>query len=290
MQDACRDRDDVLLKAVTGLEGGCVANGSTCGIATGGALGIALTYEQYLHQDDPQADAFVIHTAGNYMDWFRKTYGTTQCRERNQVDFQKTMGQLRYFLSIRKIVRCLQMEAGSLQYLTMDHEDMPTPAEKQSSGTPFHCAGEVLKQVREKTGIGNQRLERLSMVLDGGVGLRGMLCGAAAGAVLAINLVHGFDLRKMSYASTIGKFITGHINLIRKNPKRPDTFSIGKHLVNRFREHAGSIECRFITGKRFESMDDFGRHMENSRTCRSLIRTASDLAAEAIGQSKASET
>lgn len=271
-----------------------MANGSTCGIATGGALGIALTYEQYLHQDDPQADAFVIHAAGNYMDWFQKTHGTTQCRERNQVDFQKTMGQLRYFLSIRKIVRCLQMEGRALQYLTMEHEAMPqvyaAPAEKTSSCKTVHCAAEVLKQVREKTGIGNQRLERLSMVLDGGVGLRGMLCGAAAGAVLAINLVHGFDLRKMSYVSNIGKFITGHINLIRKSPKRQDTFSIGKQMVNRFREHAGSIECRFITGKRFESMDDFGRHMENSRTCRSLIRTASDLAAEAIGQSKASET
>lgn len=271
-----------------------MANGSTCGIATGGALGIALTTEQYLQQNDPRAEAFVIQAAGTYMDWFRETHGTTQCRERNQVDFQKTMGQLRYFLSIRKIVRCLQMEGRSLQYLTMEHQN-PLPihidsSEKQPSGTPIHCAAEVLKQVREKTGIGNKRLERLSIVLDGGVGLRGRLCGAVAGAVLSINLVYGFDLRKMSYVSNIGKFITGHINLIRKNPKRPDTFSIGKQMVNRFREHAGSIECRIITGKQFESMEDFGRHMENSGTCRSLIRTASDLAAEAIGQSKPSET
>ena len=120
-----------------------------------------------------------------------------------------------------------------------------TATEKKQSCSPVHCAQEVLKQVHSKTSIGNKRLERLSIVMDGGIGLRGALCGALAGAILSLNLVHGFNLRQMSYGTVIKKFLIGHINLIRKKPGRHrDTFSIGKQLVNRFREQAGSIECR----------------------------------------------
>jgi len=80
VQDALQKKDDTLLKAVTGLEGGCVANGSTCGIATGGALGIALKHQASLQKQDAQAEARILEAAGHYLDWFRKTHGTTQCR------------------------------------------------------------------------------------------------------------------------------------------------------------------------------------------------------------------
>jgi C_GCAxxG_C_C family probable redox protein len=289
VQDALQDQDDALLKAVTGLEGGCVANGSTCGIASSGALGIALKYEQYLQQDDPQMEAVAINAAGQYLDWFRETHGTTQCWERNHVDFLKITGQLRYFLSARKILRCIKMAGRSIQYLTSENHDgafmNPITTEKKQSCSPVHCAQEVLKQVYSKTNIGNKRLERLSIVLDGGIGLRGVLCGALAGAILSLNLVHGFNLRQMSYGTVIKKFLIGHINLIREKPGRhQDTFSIGKQMVNRFREHAGSIECSIITGIQFHNMDDFNGYMENSDTCNNLIRTSAALAAEAIQQ------
>jgi hypothetical protein len=289
VQDALQDQDNDLLKALTGLEGGCVANGSTCGIASGGALGIALKHEQYLQQDDPQMEAFVLNAAGQYMDWFRETHGTTQCWDRNHVDFQKITGQLRYFLSARKIMRCITMAGRSIQYLTSENQvgDFRDAAEtgKNQVCSPVHCAQEVLKQVYSKTSIGSKRLERLSIVLDGGIGLRGALCGALAGAILSLNLVHGFNLRQMSYGTNIKKFLIGHINLIRKKPGRnQDTFSIGKQMVNRFREQAGSIECSIITGRQFHDMDDFNRHMEKSDTCKNLVHASALLAAEAIQQ------
>jgi C_GCAxxG_C_C family probable redox protein len=289
VQDALRDPDDTLLKSVTGLEGGCVANGSTCGIASGGALGIALKFEPYLQQGDPQMEAVAINAAGQYLDWFRATHGTTQCWERNHVDFLKITGQLRYFLSARKILRCIKMAGRSIQYLTSENHDgtfmNPVSTELKQSCSPLHCAQEVLQQVHSKTNIGNNRLERLSIVLDGGIGLRGALCGALAGAILSLNLVHGFNLRQMSYGTVIKKFLIGHINLIREKPGRhQDTFSIGKKLVTRFREQAGSIECSIITSRQFQNMDDFNRHMENSDTCKNLIHASAELATEAIQQ------
>lgn len=83
--------------AATGLEGGCVANGSTCGIASGGALGIALMNDHHLKNNGSCAEAAVLKSVGSYMDWFHDTYSTTQCRERNKVDFHSVTGQLKYF-------------------------------------------------------------------------------------------------------------------------------------------------------------------------------------------------
>ena len=36
--------EDQLLKSFTGLEGGIVASGSTCGVVSGGAIGLALSH------------------------------------------------------------------------------------------------------------------------------------------------------------------------------------------------------------------------------------------------------
>jgi hypothetical protein len=38
-------REDRLLQASAGLEGGIVASGSTCGVVSGGALGLALMHD-----------------------------------------------------------------------------------------------------------------------------------------------------------------------------------------------------------------------------------------------------
>jgi C_GCAxxG_C_C family probable redox protein len=291
VQDALHDKDDGLLMSVTGLEGGCVANGSTCGIASGGALGIALMNDDLLKNSRNGAETAVLNTAGEYMEWFDKTFSTTQCRERNKVDFHSVMGQLKYFLSARKIIRCMLMAGGAINHLTLNKSHQLTDADVNTHGnssTPsIHCAQEVLKQVREKTGVGNDRLERISIVFDGGIGLKGRLCGAVAGSILALNLIHGFNLRQMGYQTNIKKFVIGHMNLMRKSPgkypvKLTDTFSIGKEMVNQFKEEAGSIECRHITGREFNSPEDFKRYMETSERCKNLIRVSADIASKAI--------
>ena len=276
--------------SVTGLEGGCVANGSTCGIASGGALGIALLNEHLLMHGQRSGDEAVLTAAGRYMEWFDKTYSTTQCRERNNVDFHSVMGQLKYFLSAHKIIRCMLMAGGSLNYLTFNSHLVPGGSGAGEQGTvtqPVHCAQDVLRLIRKKTGTGNDRLERLAIVFDGGIGLKGRLCGAVAGSILALNLVHGFNLREMGYRTNVKKFIIGHINLMRKRPAEPpkrsmDTFAIGKDVVNEFKDAAGSIECRHITGIDFDSPQDFQAFMATSDRCRHLIHVAADIASRAI--------
>jgi len=100
---------------------------------------------------------------------------------------------------------------------------------------------------------------------------------------LALNLIHGFNLRHMGYAANLKKFVIGHINLMKKEPgKSIDTFSIGKKMVNQFKDTAGSIECSQITGKKFNSLKTFGRHIETSKTCKNLIRVSADIASRAI--------
>ncbi len=45
--------EDKLLKSVTGLEGGVVATGSTCGVVSGGAIGLALShYDEIMEKRD----------------------------------------------------------------------------------------------------------------------------------------------------------------------------------------------------------------------------------------------
>ena len=290
MQDAIQDQDNRLLMSVTGLEGGCVANGSTCGVASGGALGIALLNEPLLKRNGNIADAAVLTAVGKYMEWFDKTYSTTQCRERNNVNFHSVIGQLKYFISAHKIIRCMLMAGGALNHLTLNDHLLLNEAnvEKKKRELPsIHCAQEVLKLVRKKTGVGNNRLESLSIVFDGGIGLKGRLCGAVAGSILALNLIHGFNLREMGYQTNVKKFIVGHINLMKKHPEKSseksiDTFAIGKKMVNDFKDAAGSIECRHITGADFRSPEEFQEFMATSETCKRLIHVSADIAVTAI--------
>ena len=291
MQDAIQEKDDILLKAATGLEGGCVANGSTCGIATGGALSIALMVDQGLQKGEAFPERAVLESVGGYLDWFKREHGTTQCRERNNVDFHKVSGQLKYFLSSSKMLRCMLLTGSALNHLTLNENFQVSCPDKPSgdieAGASIHCARNVLESVRERTGIGNDRLERLSIVFDGGVGLRGVLCGALSGAILALNLLHGFNLRQMSYSSNFKKFLIGHINLLREKSGRSiDTFFIGKQMTTEFKENAGSIECSTITGRTFENPEDFSEYIETSEPCRNLIRISADIAVKAIEETR----
>jgi len=87
-------REDRVLKAFTGLEGGVVASGSTCGVVTGGAFGLALLHENELQDRGIAAEAGVLSQVGEYMRWFEDSFGSSFCRERSGVNFYTTFGQL----------------------------------------------------------------------------------------------------------------------------------------------------------------------------------------------------
>lgn len=286
MQDALNDKDDEVLRASTGLEGGCVAAGSTCGVATGGALGIGFIFDEALKSGNGAASA-VLGLVGDFMDRFNERHGNSECRERNGVDFHTLSGQLKYFLSPGKMARCMLLTGETLNHLTLNSQlALPFFPEKETSVIPcdrVHCAQRVLELVKEKTGVGNERLERISIVFDGGVGLKGQLCGAVAASVMAVNLKFGFNVRETGYSGNVHKFMMGHLNLIRKTPKKStEIFALGKIIVDEFSEKFGSINCRCLTGVDFGTEEHFHLYMAKSDVCRRIIEEAARLAVEVI--------
>jgi C_GCAxxG_C_C family probable redox protein len=276
-------RDDLLLKAVTGLEGGIVARGSTCGVVTGGSLGLALLHEEELQERGVSAEAGLLSLVGEYVRWFKESYGTSICKERTGVDFYSAKGQIRYFLPGDRLSRCFAHIRGAVRHLHDYGRELPPFDVGRGSSKPIHCARDVLRGIREQTGVEHPLLERISVVFDGGLGLQGEACGALAGAVMGINLVLGMDIRRMSFIQAVRAFLIGHRNLLRDEPiEKPEPFNVGKGIVRRFREEAGAMECRDITGKVFSGWNDFQNYISSSERCSALIKLAVEEASKAI--------
>lgn len=276
-------REDMALKGATGLEGGLVARGSTCGVVTGGALGMALAKIDEIETEDAQRR--VMGEVRGYVHWFRDSFGTTLCRERTGVDFYTLSGQLRYLLPGDRVGRCLWHIGKAASHLKrhIAVTRFRTESPEGSSGQARHCATEVLRGVRRASGTGNEVLEKIAFVLDGGVGLTGGVCGALAGAVMAANLAYGWDIRSMSQAKTIKEFVAGHLNLLRKKQASGrETFAIGKQILASLDGRAGRLDCASITGKTFSGWDDFQSHMNTSGSCSELIERAILVSSEAI--------
>ncbi|KQC06335.1 MAG: hypothetical protein APR62_01225 [Smithella sp. SDB] len=286
VQDMIGRREDSVLKAVTGLEGGVVANGSTCGVVTGGSLGLALMYDDVLREKGIVAEAGVMSLIGEYTKWFENNYGSSLCRKRSGVNFYKTGGQLRYLLPGDRVGKCLLHIRGAMKHLYgYQKKDLPELEleKKEMRSEPVHCAQTVLKEIRNRTGVGDPLLERLSFIFDGGLGFKGGVCGALVGAVAGINLLLGMNVRDSNYFQTIKAFIVGHVNLLVKKPfGAPEPFCVGKNIIQKFVEKAGSMECSFITGKKFFGWNDFQKHISSSDKCAGLIELAVTEASNAI--------
>ena len=278
--------NDKLFKSFTGLEGGVVASGSTCGVVSGGAIGLALSHYDEIMKKGIPAQAGLLAKVGEYVKWFEENFGTSSCKERSGVDFYTPIGQLRYFLPGDKVSKCLWHIRGAIRHLhSFRQEELPImemqPNDKQDK--PIHCAQQVLKGIREKTGIGDDLLEQLSFVFDGGIGFQGGACGALAGAIMGVNLLIGMNVRDMRYSEILKAFAVGHKNLLTNKPvKKPEPFSVGKEIVKNFKEKAGALECQTITGQKFPEWSDFQDFISSSDKCAGLIEYAKDQALEAV--------
>ena len=294
--------DHDLIKAVTGLEGGCVACGSTCGVVTAGALGLALNHEASVEESGEPAKREILNRVRDFAAWFEKNYGSFLCRERTRADFYSKWGQLFYFLTFYRMIGCFRHIRGAMRYLyqfrhsayqaAFNDDPIPTSDISQSDERyrSRHCAGDVLKGIRENTGIGNLRLEGLSFVFDGGVGLSGGLCGALAGAVTGLNIIVGLPVREMSFWKTLKSFGIGHVNLVTDHPfGSGDPFLAGKQIIREFKNITESFECREITGRKFSGWEDFQAYLCASEECRSLQDQMVDAASRVIRQYQTAE-
>jgi hypothetical protein len=285
-QNMIEKPEDVLLKSFTGLEGGVVASGSTCGVVSGGAMGLALSHHDEIKEKGIPAQAGLIYLVGEYVKWFEEKYGTSLCRERSGVDFYSTTGQIRYFIPGDKVSKCLWHIRGAIRYLyALRQKELPImdvqTNDKQAE--PIHCAQQVLKGIKKQTGIGDDLLEQLSFVFDGGIGLQGGACGALAGAIMGVNLLLGMTVRDMTYSETLKVFAVGHKNLLTDKPViKPEPFNVGKEIVNNFKKEANALECKTITGQKFSDWSDFQNYISSSDKCSALMDFAKDQASMAV--------
>jgi hypothetical protein len=278
--------EDNILKAFTGLEGGIVASGSTCGVVSGGAIGLALSHYDEIVEKGIPAQAGLLVLVGEYIKWFKNCFGTSTCRERSGVDFYTTKGQLRYFFPGDKVSKCLRHIYGSTKYLySLSKKDLPTVQIQinLSGNKPIHCAQKVLNGIKEETGIGDELLEKLSFVFDGGVGYQGGACGALVGAIMGVNLLIGMDVRNMNIYEILKAFAVGHKNLlIDKKVIDPEPFAVGKKVVQNIKKKVGALDCETISGQRFSGWLDFQKYISSSQKCHELIKFAEDQASIAI--------
>ena len=275
-----------MLKSFTGLEGGVVATGSTCGVVSGGAMGLALSHYDEIVEKELPAQAGLLALVGEYVKWFEENFGTSFCKERSGVDFYTTMGQLRYFMPGDKVSKCLWHIRGAIRYLySFRQKELPIMEVQlpERQDEPIHCAQAVLKGLKEQTGISHDLLEQLSFVFDGGIGLKGGACGALAGAILGVNLLIGMNVRDMKYSEILKAFAVGHKNLLTNKPvEKPEPFSVGKEIVRNFKEEAGATDCQTITGQRFSDWSDFQNFIFSSDKCSRLMEFAKDQASIAV--------
>jgi C_GCAxxG_C_C family probable redox protein len=275
-----------LLKAYTGLEGGVVASGSTCGVVSGGAMGLAISHYEDLMINGLPAQVGMLSLIGDYVKWFEDSYGSSYCRERSGLDFYKAMGQIRLLIPGDKIMKCMWHIRGAIRQLYSYHKrELPyvNINNSEDEDEPIHCAEKVLMGIREQTRIGNENLEQLSFIFDGGVGLQGGVCGALAGAIMGVNLLVGLNIRDTSYYQSLKAFTVGHINLLKNKPvKSPEPFNVGKQIVQKFKEEAGGMECNVISGENFPEWTDYQNYVKSSKKCKGLIEFATDEASKAI--------
>lgn len=279
-QDMIGRPENSLLKAATGLEGGVVASGSTCGVLTGGALGLALLHKDAIEKNGETAKQAVLLQVRDYLRWFENRFGATACRQRTGVNFYTLPGQVRYLLPGDRVGRCMWHIRGAIRHLhTCQAAGLPEtdePAHPSGTPTPVHCAQVVLKGIRERTGVGDPMLEMLSFVFDGGVGLHGGVCGALAGAIMGLNCHLGVNIRQTNFFRTFRGFAIGHINLLLKKHTigKPEPFAAGKKVLEHWRRHTSPMECRAITNRAFAEWNDFQSYINSSDTCARLMERA----------------
>lgn len=224
-----------------------------------------------------------------YTAWFEEGFGSTLCRDRCGADLRKASGFADYVFTGKVFTRCVNhigkaveklielvnrpLEDGGEEARTSGAVEGETPlcgASEASATVGFraggHCAAPVLRRVREEVGLGSEFLEEISISLDGGVGLSGGLCGALAGALLALGGVWGIDPREEGTAGTLLFFVRGHLNLYAGRGRK-GLWAMGNPLVREFRRRFGSLECRELTGRSFENSRELEDYTSGSEIC-----------------------
>ncbi len=265
LQEMQGTQNDDLIMALTGLAGGILNNGSTCGVVIGGAISSAMIRDKELAGQWTLEDEIeLLEEIRKDVAWFENKFNTCLCRERDELSYQRitVIG----LLNPRKVKGCVARTGASMAYFLEKYAGTGVCRTKSrltaGEARPCaHCAQTILEEVREKTGVGNETLTQLSVALDGGIGLSGGGCGALAGALMALGLRYAQDPKKTDPKQ------------LRNIYRSMDSvfFNKAKILVNRFIKNFGYLECAKLTGKKFRDWNDFS-DFRNSSSCDDINR------------------
>lgn len=264
--------DRTPLRASCPLEGGGASEGSTCGVVSGGCLALVIGHlGDILSGEEGTAEAMYARLK-EYTSWFEREFGSTLCRERTGVEVKEPGGFAEYLVTGKFLTRCVYHIGRAVFRLV---ELVEEPLRREGGAGPSdgklcreggYCAAEVLRGIREKTGLGSLFLEQISTAFDGGVGLSGGLCGALAGAMLAVGEVWGLDPRSAGLPETFRFFIRGHINLYMGR-REAELWAVANPMAREFQRRFGSLECRDLTGRAFASGGELAEFAASSSLC-----------------------
>ncbi len=252
--------DDDLIMALTGLAGGILNNGSTCGVVIGGAISSAMIRDKELSGQWRLEDEIqLLREIKEDISWFENKFGTSLCREREELNYQRitVLG----LLNPRKVKGCVARSGASMEHFIEKYASKNDSRryKKCTAKTAEHCAQKILREIREKTGVGNERLEQISVALDGGIGLSGGGCGALSGALMALGLKYALDPKNTEPKK------------LKNIYKAMDSefFKMAKILMRQFIKEFKYLECRRITVAKFMNWNEFSK-FRNTSFCDAL--------------------
>ena len=264
--------DRSTVEASTALAGGGANQGSTCGVVTGGCLGITLAHLADVLSEEAGKGEALYERLREYTGWFEREFGSTLCRERSGADLTQVAGLADYLLAGKVVTRCVD-HIGLATSRLLGFINRPlegggevTDLDRRLASSGGYCAAEVLKGVRTDTGYGSLHLEQISLALDGGIGLSGGMCGALAGALMPLGIIWGIDPKYEGIVGTVSPLVRGVMNQFLKRDE-PELWSLAGRLMWEFRQEFASFECRDIVNRSFENGAELAEHMAGSPVC-----------------------
>jgi hypothetical protein len=264
------DRSTVV--ASTALAGGGANLGSTCGVVTGGCLGITLAHLADVLSGEAGKGEALYERLNEYTGWFESEFGSTLCRERSGADMTRATGVADYLLTGKVVTRCVDhIGLATARLLGLINRPLEgggeiTALDRRLACSGGYCAAEVMQGVRTDTGYGSLYMEQLSLAFDGGIGLSGGLCGALAGALMPLGIIWGIDPKYEGFVGTLEPLARGMINQLLKR-EEPELWSQAGHLMSDFKREFASLECRDIVGRSFANGSELAEHMAGAPVC-----------------------
>jgi C_GCAxxG_C_C family probable redox protein len=147
--------------------------------------------------------------------------------------------------------------------ITDDTADKVASRSEELFRQGLFCAESVLQAVAESQNIKNCLIPRIATGLCSGVARTGGLCGAASGAILAINMLCGRDDNTHSVESN---------------------YNVVRDFVKKFEAEFGSTNCQQLVGCRLDTPDGQAFFKENNlwNNCLVFTREAGRMAVLSI--------